>query len=446
MNTRILFSVSGSIHLTGGLIATILAFASLEAGAITLTGSNGRAAELLGIKDATPKGLTAQTVAEGPTIGIPWAKLDLAALERDQKLFFAAYQRAVAGETIALDLGSFAENKPAMAEGAGAGPVPMFNGWTDTNVGGKTFAIQMPLGAPRGILLMSIGESGRSMSHVAGWDKGDGPWAEFQTKYGLAILSYQYKIESRDPTVMDSFAFAEKGSGQQVLNAISDLAKKLKKPELVELPIAVYGMNRSGAAFAYHFALWKPEIILGAVLSKGGFYNAEPSEAAAKVPMVFVWGQYGNNHELWANENSADHILKKYASMKPNWTSAMEFRGTGRRGQKSDQFTTESLKAILDKTLPEKGAVAKPKEKPKVEGAEVPAEGEKEEEEVKDEPPKILPFDRSKGMVGNLKTKEVLKIVDPEAELAENETFIISGAFARSWKQFISGEYEASGN
>ena len=92
MNTRILFSASGSIHLTGILIATLIAFATLEVGAITLTGSNGRAAELLGIKDASPKGLTAQTVVDGPIIGIPWAKLDLAALEKDQKLIFAAYQ------------------------------------------------------------------------------------------------------------------------------------------------------------------------------------------------------------------------------------------------------------------------------------------------------------------------------------------------------------------
>ncbi len=431
------------------LIATVLAFASLNAGAITLTGSNGRAAELLGIKAATPKGLTAQTVADGPIIGIPWSKLDLAALERDQKLIFAAYERAVAGETVALDLGSFAMVEDPSAPKAKRSK---YMGWQDTVVGGKTFALQMPLGEPRGILLLAVGDFGGSMRNLGGRARGEGPWAEFQTKYGLAILSYDFQIESLDTTVMDSFAFAEKGSGAQVMGAIANFATEMKKPEMMDLPIAVCGMDRLGSSFAYHFALWKPEIILGGVFSKGGFYNAEPSPEAAKLPMAFIWGEYGNNDEIWHNENSAKHILKKYAAMKPNWMGAKEYRGDGELSQLSDHFTRICLKAILDERLPERKAKPEPKPKPEGDEAATPKEGEKtaegeEVEEMEEEKePIVLPFDRSAGMVGNLKTGEVVKISDPEAELTEDETFIISSELARPWKEFLSGELEVKGN
>lgn len=445
-----LFFASGSVIVRGILIATLLALTTFNLGAITLTGSNGRAAELLGIKDATPKGLTAQTVADGPIIGIPWSKLDLEALERDQKLIFAAYERAVAGETVALDLGSFA--KPEKTSD-GKIKKSKYRGWSDTVVGGKTFAIQMPLGEPRGILLLAVGDLGWSMRNLGGRDRGEGPWAEFQTKYGLAILSYDFQMASLDPTVMDSFAFAEKGSGTQVMNAISNFAIEMKKPELVELPIAVCGLDRFGSSFAYHFALWKPEIILGGVFSKGGFYNAEPSPEALALPMAFIWGEYSNNYQLWQNENSAEHVLKKYAPMKPNWMGAKEFRGDGELSQLSDHFTRICLKAILDERLPEKKAKPAPKPKPEEdpEGGTAPkpeakkTEGEGDEEMEEEKEPLVLPFDRSAGMVGNFKTKEVVKIADPDAELAEDETFILTGDLGRPWKQFLTGELEVTG-
>ena len=44
----------------------------LSVSAITLKGSNGRAVEFHTIKSATPKGITAQMVPDGPVLGIPW--------------------------------------------------------------------------------------------------------------------------------------------------------------------------------------------------------------------------------------------------------------------------------------------------------------------------------------------------------------------------------------
>ena len=62
--------------------------------------------------------------------------------------------------------------------------------------------------------------------------------------------------------------------------------------------------------------------------------------------------------------------------------------------------------------------------------------------EEEEEEPIALPFDRSKGSVGNFKTKEVIKITDPDAVLSEDETFIISDALTTPWKQFLNGEFE----
>ena len=51
-------------------IAAVVLVWALPASAITLTGSNGRAVEFFLIKSATPKGITAQMVADGPVLGM----------------------------------------------------------------------------------------------------------------------------------------------------------------------------------------------------------------------------------------------------------------------------------------------------------------------------------------------------------------------------------------
>lgn len=398
---------------------------ALPASAITLTGANGKAVAFHLIKQATPKGLTAQLVADGPVIGVTWDKLDLAALERDQKLIFAAYERAIAGETIDLDLGEGMAGDPA-APPASDGSTPptaapetaRFPGWLDTKVGKIDFMLQMPLSKPRGILLVSLGDFGHSFRYLSGHDRGKGPWAEFLTKHDFAMLSYDVDSagNEQDPTKIDDFIYADKGSGRALESALGNFATKLKQPELLELPIAIFASERTGAAFGYSYLNYKPEKILAAVISKGAFYDSAPRPETAKVPILFIWGEYCRNHELWGSENHAETVLAKAAPLKPNWTNGREFRGTSDLNPVMEYFGRQYLMEMIKMRLPAKDAG---------EGTTALAE-----------------VDRAAGLVGNVETGETSKIGDATVALGEEETYLPNETIGNLWKKFVMGELE----
>jgi len=423
----------------------ISSFLTGTAAAITLKGSNGRAVEFHSIKSATPKGITAQMVPDGPVLGIPWEKLDLAALETDQKAIWEAYLRTKEGETVELSLEEAMTATPADPAAAPEPPREKYMGWIDTKVGAIEFMLQMPAAKPRGVLVLSLDDFGDAFRYVQGHEKGNGVWSDFQNKQDLALLTYSLGSGNQDPTKLDSFVFAHKGSGKTLLTAMKNFATKIKEPAFGDLPIALYGAGRTGAAFVYNFVQAHPDRVLAAAVSKGAFYDAEPSEASAKVPMLFIWGQYCTNHELWNSENSAEPVLAKYASMKPNWTNGREIRGRDEQNLLVEYMAKQYLLKVIPERMPE--VKPEPAPVPAPDPAATPAEGAPAEE-TKPEPPPApevpepVELDRSKGSVGNTKTGEVVKITNPAAELGPDETFIPNGEVAKLWKQYILGELE----
>lgn len=430
---------------------------SFSASAITLTGSNGRAVEFHSIKSATPKGITAQMVPDGPVLGIPWEKLDLAALETDQKAIWEAYLRTKEGETIELSLEGTMADKSAGAETDPASPSSppqqKYMGWMDTKVGSVEFMLQMPAAKPRGVLVLSLDDFGDAFRYVMGHEKGSGVWSDFQNKHDLALLTYSLGSGNQDPTKLDDFTFAQKGSGKTLLTAMKNFATKIKEPGFADLPIALYGAGRTGAGFVYNFVQTHPDRVLAAAVSKGAFYDAEPTEASVKVPMLFVWGQYCTNHELWQSENSAEPILAKYAAMKPNWTNGREVRGRDEQNLIVEHMAKQYLLAMIPARMPEAkpepapAPAPDPAATPAAGTPAVPAEGAAAAE-TKPEPPPApevpepVELDRSKGSVGNIKTGEVVKITDSSAEFGPDETFIPNGDVAKVWKPYILGELE----
>lgn len=424
-----------------------------SAPAITLTGSNGRAVEFHSIKSATPKGITAQMVPDGPVLGIAWEKLDLAALETDQKAIWEAYLRTKEGETVELSLDGAMAVNPADPAAAPEPPREKYMGWMDTKVGAVEFMLQMPAAKPRGVLVLSLDDFGDAFRYVMGHEKGNGVWSDFQNKHDLALLTYSLGSGNQDPTKLDDFTFAQKGSGKTLLTAMKNFATKIKEPGFADLPIALYGAGRTGAGFVYNFVQTHPDRVLAAAVSKGAFYDAEPTEASVKVPMLFIWGQYCTNHELWQSENSAEPILAKYAAMKPNWTNGREVRGRDEQNLIVEHMAKQYLLAMIPARMPEAkpepapAPAPDPAATPAAGTPAVPAEGAAAAE-TKPEPPPApevpepVELDRSKGSVGNIKTGEVVKVTDPSAELGPDETFIPNGDVAKVWKPYILGELE----
>lgn len=425
------------------LVLTIVTVFPPTVSAITLTGSNGRAVEFVSIKTATPKGITAQVVDGGPIIGIPWDKLDLRALEMDQKVIHDAYLRAVKGETVQLNLGSATTGaKPVASKPApGAPPIPAkpaesapesrYPGWLETKAGGISFMLQLPPKKARGILVLGLGDSGDSFLYLLNHERGSGRWGAFQNKHGMALMTYDLGNSADDVSAVPEFVFVQKGSGKALLSALDDFAVKSKQEDLKNLPIALYGTQRVGAAFAYNFAQWMPDRVIAVVASKGAFYDSEPSPASFRVPMLFIWGQYSNVPELWGSENSAKTVLAKYASKNPNWTNGREFRGQGEQNHIVEHFGKEYLHEVIAMRLPKEEAEP-------VADAESAAESAPAAQAAAD----LIEIDRSKGSIGNLATREVLKITDPAVVQTEEETFLPNSDIGKMWKEFISGEMQ----
>ncbi|MEQ1841596.1 MAG: hypothetical protein ABL994_14405, partial [Verrucomicrobiales bacterium] len=402
------------------------------------------------IKTATPKGITAQMVEGGPVIGITWDKLDLKALEADQKVIHEAYLRSVKGETVQLNLGPTSDAPkpvaakpvpgapPAAVRPAETAPESRYPGWLDTKAGGFSFMLQMPPKKARGILFLGLGEYGDSFGYLHNHERGSGRWGAFQNKHGLALMTYDLGNAGDDANAVPEFVFAQKGSGKALLSALDDFAVKSKQEDLKDLPIAFYGTQRVGAAFAYNFTQWMPDRVIATVASKGAFYDSEPSPASLRVPMLLIWGQYSNIPELWGSENSAKTVLAKYAAKNPNWTNGREFRGQGEQNAIVEHFGMEYLHEAIAMRLPKEDSKAA--DKPAAEAAEgVAAADSKPEASTA---PKLIEIDRAKGSLGNLATREVLKISDPAAVQTEEETFLPNSDIGKMWKEFIAGEMQ----
>lgn len=373
--------------------------------AISLTGSTGRQVEFVGIKEATPKGLTAQVAADSGIIGVTWDKLDLTALATEHPAIHEAYVASQQGATTELNLGIFAPTVPEKKAEA----LPRYEGWLDLTLGKREYFLQLPGGEPEGILLVAVTDYGRAAQMVVGHPRGSGPLAKLQDSLKLAVLTYEFDMASKDPTVVDPFIYAEKGSGADILKALEAFAAKTNKPALASLPIAIFSSERVGAAFAYHFIQWKPERILAAVLIKGAFYEAAPNPAAAQVPVLFLDGEYASSPGIWHTEATAKKLFSDHAAAIPNWTRAVEYRGRDTMSEMSDHVGKEYLRQMIPQRKPDEAGV-------------------------------LAELDRSKGKVGHLKTGEVRDLT--ESPLAPDETFLPSAEFAKLWKALRDGTLE----
>lgn len=381
--------------------------------ALPLAGSNGRIVDFEVVKSASPEGLTVQVKKGGDEIQLGWDKLDLGHLQKNHPVLFQAYQAAQKGATTPLRIGMTPDPNGAMRENEnefkdfrdGAER----HGWYETGGGGGKFAIQMPDQEVKGVLLVSMGQDGRSIRYMGG--VGVTRWAKFAEKFQFAIMSYEFPVTRGDGADYDitkaaPYIFADK-SGEGVLSALESFAEKSKKPALKEVPIAVFGFDVLGAAFAFNFAQNHPDRVIAAVAAKGAFYAAELNENAAKVPLLLLWGEYDQEIERWNPFSDHQEAYEKALELRPNWTHAMEPRGPS--GETPLSFTmgmTFLNRMILARLSPGGG---------------------------------LKEIDREDAWVGNLKTKEIRRMEDPGRVLEPHETWLPNGEVAKLWEEFSNG-------
>jgi poly(3-hydroxybutyrate) depolymerase len=120
----------------------------------------------------------------------------------------------------------------------------------------------------------------------------DAFWQEFATRNKVALLGCQLTDKPHDQNFIEAYAYAAQGSGQTLLDALQQLARDSKHPELAQAPLLLWGMS-AGGEFNYEFVAWKPERVAAFVVNKGGiYYTALTSQATRSVPgILFVGGK-----------------------------------------------------------------------------------------------------------------------------------------------------------
>lgn len=430
---------------------------------VVLVGANGKEASFAGLKDATPKGITAKVDAEGEIIGVRWEQLDLEALKKQHPAIHVAYELAREGETTPLNLGVFEDEESRKLREKEGETGPAKPGWYETISGGITFHLQVTPYAARGVLLIAHGDRGDAYRMVIASPVGGGRYGELATKHRLAILSYQYPDKNTPHDETDPFARADQGSGEALLQALVNLAEAAGKEELAEAPLVLYGNGKVGSSFVYNFVQWKPERVVAAVVDKGGFYTLPPTAESAKVPLLLFWGEYDSKPENWKTEDTHHRAHDLALAFDPNWTLAMEFRGNTGETAVSEYFWRQYLHKVLETRLPE----AVPKEAPPLDSGgegekkedgkgEAPAGGgSKSEEEAtsesggegetmegeEEEKPGIPEMDRSKSYVGDLESFEYSRMRSGEI-VGEGQTWLPNADIARMWQKAARGELE----
>ena len=371
--------------------------------AVPLKGANGKVVDFAEIVSAAPQGLSVRVQADGEVIEVAWEKLDLADLENTQPDIFAAYQKALQGETTTFDLPP--EPKPMEVE-ENAKP-ELSPGRYEVTLGDATIAVQMPEGSPKGLFLLSWGQDGNAIRYM-GSSREATHFRSVLEKDKFALVSYKFPDVGKGATKMlPPYVFAEKGSGKAVMDGIEKIGQEAGEKDLSKLPMVIYGLDIPGAAFAFNFTHLYPERIVATVAAKGAFYTASPTPESMKVPILLVWGEYDQDPDLWKATHTLPEVMEKFLPEKPLWINAREPRTP--RGETLELSHFVSL--FLAKMIAER----------------LSAEGE------------IRELDRSKSWVGDLSAFEVSAIGDPAAPVKEGQTWLPNEDFAKLWKEFTTG-------
>ncbi|MCF6313887.1 MAG: hypothetical protein L3J39_15685 [Verrucomicrobiales bacterium] len=402
-------------------------FSALSLRAIPITSSKGKTVDFAGVKSASSAGLEVQVKKDGSIVTLPWSRLDLRKLETENPKIHAARKKSLEGEKVDLNLGSFVVAKPKDVVPTGRKAKMEAMGIYETTVKGKAsdnfstmkVAIKLPGGKAKGVFVYISGAAGQPVGDektfsAALFDTTStpiatrGPWFAYAAEHGLAILGIAVDGGTGAKKGAAPYYEVAKGTGDALYRAIDQLATAAKREELKSAPLLMYGRDVGGAAFVYNLAQWKPERVAAVVAAKGAFYKTEPSEASAKVPLLFIQGEYDDDWKLYGGENLAAEVFGNAAKLSPNWVYALEPRGTS-----GDSLQVFSLVKIFLNTITP---------------LRLGGEGLKE-------------VDRSASWVGGLEAKTISK-AGGSTEWTASKSWLPDARFAKSWQAFVNGEFQ----
>ena len=164
-------------------------------------------------------------------------------------------------------------------------------------------------------------------------------WQDFAREYKLGIVACYFR-DKENPDIL--YREASKGSGQALIDAISELAAKAEHPEIKSAPLVLFGQS-AGGQFNYEFACWKPEKVLTFIVNKGGFYHtAIAPEATRKIPAIFFLGE----NDLYYRKDLIKGIYSVNRRFGAFWTLISE-KNTAHKFEASKMMALEYFKNII---------------------------------------------------------------------------------------------------
>jgi hypothetical protein len=199
-----------------------------------------------------------------------------------------------------------------------------------------------------GVIVLVPGSNGDARANIL-----DPAWQKLATKHNLAIMGCNFIDKRHENMMIEKYAYAPNGSGQALLNALSNFSIQSNHPELEYAPLALWGMS-AGGQFNYEFVCWKPERVITFVVNKGGVYYTSLSPAKSwEVPGIFFTGDLDTPYR----SNIIKGIFTINRRFGAKWALIEEPNMKHRIGS-SQQFSIEYFDAIIPIRLKEKNILS----------------------------------------------------------------------------------------
>ena len=169
--------------------------------------------------------------------------------------------------------------------------------------------------------------------------------------------AYQTLADSQDFALMGAHIFnmhMNTGIGDAVIAAMDSFAVLFRHDEISFIPFFINGYSWGGQ-FAYHFAKWIPERIVGIITQKGGYHNEEPAGDAIEIPILMFVGE----DDLPYRIENLTGIFLEHRHLGAKWALAME-QGAGHSQITDDPFLDSFFHTTTDLRLPDSMNVFQP--------------------------------------------------------------------------------------
>jgi poly(3-hydroxybutyrate) depolymerase len=232
-------------------------------------------------------------------------------------------------------------------------------------------------------------------------------WREFAIRNKLALVACLFADRPHDQDFIEEYADVSRGSGEALLDALSELAARSHHPELASAPLLLWGMS-AGGQYNYEFVAWKPERVVAFVVNKGGiYYSALVRRAARNVPGILFTGE----KDLEFRTNTIAGLFAVNRRAGALWALAEEpgiAHAVGRSRDMAVIFFEDVLSLRLDPSLP----------------------GAKNETGLK-------PLDEKSGFIGDLKSK-TYQPLGPQGAPNYPTAWLPTERAAQAWQALVT--------